>query len=225
LLHRLKARQAYHAVQCVPEGRKVEADIQVDLNVCAANLGKPGHTNVGQWVEVCLAKRLDTGRVLRIRVAVLGPMVPEDGRVDTAREAVITEVGYTSDPVIIDLLVGIQDEGVTLADAGTQALVESSLFLGVHIGVQDLDGIDDERLGADTIGFDDGHFVTVDAVGAVSTDDRVHLWRRFTDLKMKLGSQDIEINLNRYCETSLISENNARERKAHAFSSDNIDDS
>ncbi len=64
-------------------------------------------------------------------------------RVDPSLEALRSEVGARAHPVVPDPLICVEDEGVPLPG-------------------EDLDGVDDERLGVDAIGFDDGEVVGVD---------------------------------------------------------------
>lgn len=104
----------YIAIQRVPNGRKIERDIQVDQHVGAANPGKARYMRSCEGMEVCLEKRFGARCVRRRGIGVWRANVPENSRVDTTGEAGVAEIGNTPDPVVVDLLVCLQYKRVAL---------------------------------------------------------------------------------------------------------------
>ena len=65
------------------------------------------HRHRSERVKVCLNERVAQRRRSGSGgLSVGSPVIAEDGRVDSIREADVTEVGVGADPVVIDSLVG-----------------------------------------------------------------------------------------------------------------------
>ena len=104
------------------QGRDVKDDVHVERHISGSERRSSWGSGVGERVQVGFVERVAIGRLGRSRVGVGGTDVPEDGRVDTASEALSTDVGVGANPVIGDGLVGSEYERVTLTGKDVDAV-------------------------------------------------------------------------------------------------------
>ena len=124
------------AVDLELESGEVEDHVKVDVDISSANRSDSRSSRVSEGVEVGLEEGDAAGRVGG-RVGFSGSDVTENGRVETTVEAGRSDVGVSADPVIAHGLVGIKHERVALAG-------------------ENLDAVDGEGLGVDTVRLDNG---------------------------------------------------------------------
>jgi len=125
------------------EGGKVKHDVQINVDVSTARGGSSRHSRKNERVEGCLDKRCRAGRrVCRIHCRVLrwGPCIAENSQVVVVSE--IPSRRQSANPIVVNGLVGSNDNRVTLTD-------------------EDLNRIDGKGLDVRAFNFDYGHLVPV----------------------------------------------------------------
>ena len=118
------------------EGVEVERDCKVDVDIGGPGFWGPRGSGIGEWVKVRLDHRVAVGLLQCGRVAVHRPDIAQDCRVQPSIETSRTDAGISANPVIVDGLVGLQNERVALAG-------------------EDLDAVNSELLCADAVRLDD----------------------------------------------------------------------
>ena len=121
----------------------VEVEVEVDRDVDTAGNSLTGRGEVLEGDEVGLGEDSRAGALGGRGLNLGGAVVAEDGRVDAAIEGERADVGEGADPVVVDGLVGGEDERVALACV-------------------DLDLVNGEGLVVDRVDLDDRHVVAVD---------------------------------------------------------------
>lgn len=124
-------------------------DGQVDIDVCASRNWIAGHRSGVKWVEIGLHEReLACGNVHRrvvCRILMTGPLITKNGYIGGVTEikSPTRSMRQSTNPIISNWLVGIEDNRVTLAN-------------------KDLKRINQQRLDVLAIYFDHGELVAVD---------------------------------------------------------------
>lgn len=119
-------------------------------------LGDTYHWHGRERVQVGLKERVGRRRGRDGRGLDLGrSVVTEDGRVNAIGEAKRTHVRERTDPVVVNILVRLKHERVTL-------------------GSEDLNAVDLQGLGVDSVRLDDSHRVVVNAERVVRVARKRH---------------------------------------------------
>jgi hypothetical protein len=95
---------------------RVERDLEVQVDISSSGISRAGNGRRDQGVEVGFNERLGDVEVGG-GIAVKGPDVAQNcavGRIDETLVGAV-KVGLRADPVVVDLLVRSEDEGVALA--------------------------------------------------------------------------------------------------------------
>jgi len=155
ILRRVRARQDLeqdwrsrgdeaHIVNREPKVRQIQRDLEVEHDVGAARVRCAGNGRVDQRVEIRLDKGQGARRVRR-RICVVRAGIPKNRAVRAVDEALVAprELRRSPDPIVVDLLVGREDEGVAL-------------------GGEYLNRVNRERLVCDAVYLDNGELMAVD---------------------------------------------------------------
>lgn len=107
----------YHIVEREPKVRLVQRNYEVQHHIRAAGVWRAGHGRRHQRVQIRLEEGLLAGHGARRGVRDARAGVAEDRAVGCVGEAGVAPgqgVGLRADPVVIGLLVRVEDEGVAL---------------------------------------------------------------------------------------------------------------
>ena len=126
----------------------VDPEVQVQRVVNPALVRLPGRGRAVERNQVRLDQGGGAGRLVCARLDGGGTNVAQNRGVDPPVEGRGALVRERADPVVVDGLIGGEDERVALPG-------------------EDLDGVDRERRVVDRIGLDDGHGMAVDGEGEV----------------------------------------------------------
>ena len=104
-----------------------EREHHVKGQVDAIDFSGAGGSQVLERDQVCLVESKDGGRLVRSRFNLCGTSVAEDGRIDATVKGSGTGVGLSTDPVIVDVLIGrelYRELSISSAPIGTKTYDE-----------------------------------------------------------------------------------------------------
>ena len=107
----------------------VEAEVEVERVVDAADIGRAGRCEILERDEVGLVQRQHTRALVRGRLNLRRAVVPQNSRVNAAVEAGRALIGNRANPVVVDVLVGRKDERVPLTSEDINLVNEDGLVV------------------------------------------------------------------------------------------------